>query len=471
MSLFDLLPETKGLLSKDILLNSITLNSLDVQKGDLFISIVDSRELQKKYIKEAISRGAAAVLTGLDIVHNSKVPVIFKQDLKQTLGNLSDAFYKSPSKELITFGITGTNGKSSIANYLFQFKNNNGEKTGLISSISSKNSYFSKLTTPDIFSLNKIFSLAIQEKKKSLIFEVSSHAIHQKRIEGINFNYGCFSSFSRDHIDYHGSIKEYAKVKESFFKENSFDSAVINIDSTTGKRIFRDNKNFVSLSSNQSNSDIFLDYKIEGSIIHTPWKKAFIPKNIFAKHIMMNLAASMGLYYLSKETDKLVDIDFKNLSGLPGRMEEIKIPFNQSCYIDYAHTPSALKESLSSLKNKHKGNLICIFGCGGDRDKGKRALMGEIASLIANQIIITSDNPRSEDPKKISLDILKGIKKSENIDIILNRTKAIKNGLNLLKKSKKDSVLIVAGKGHEIYQEISGKLIKQNDLEIIRSFK
>ena len=186
---------------------------------------------------------------------------------------------------------------------------------------------------------------------------------------------------------------------------------------------------------------------------------------------MMNLAASMGLYYLSKEKGKLVDIDFKNLSGLPGRLEEIKIPFNQSCFIDYAHTPSALKESLSSLKNKHKGNLICIFGCGGDRDKGKRALMGEIASLIANQIIITSDNPRSEDPKKISLDILKGIKNSENIDIILNRTKAIKNGLNLLRKSKKDSVLIVAGKGHETYQEISGKLIKQNDLEIIRSFK
>ena len=196
MSLFDLLPETKGLLSKDILLNSITLNSLDVQKGDLFVSIVDSRELQKKYIKEAISRGAAAVLTSLDIVHNSKVPVIFKQDLKLSLGNLSDAFYKSPSKELITFGITGTNGKSSIANYLFQLKNKNGEKTGLISNINSKNSYFSKLTTPDIFSLNKIFSLALQEKKKSLIFEVSSHAIHQKRIEGINFNYGCFSSFS-----------------------------------------------------------------------------------------------------------------------------------------------------------------------------------------------------------------------------------------------------------------------------------
>ncbi|MDA9636187.1 UDP-N-acetylmuramoyl-L-alanyl-D-glutamate--2,6-diaminopimelate ligase [SAR86 cluster bacterium] len=469
MNIYELVPETKKLISEDISLNSISINSKEINKGDIFVSIDGSIKNRKLYYKEVVLKGAKVILTNLEINIEASIPIIFIKDLKERLSNLSNDFYNCPSKKIEVFGITGTNGKSSVASYLHQIMMLHGEKAGLISNFDNKESHYSKLTTPDVFLLNKIIKKCVEEKKQSIIFEVSSHAIHQKRVEGIEFDYGCLTSFSRDHLDYHGSINEYSKVKESFFEENLFNNAVINTESNLGKKIVRQNKNFISLSSLDKNADIYLEIKKEISTIHSPWLKINLPKEIFAQHSMMNIASSLGLFLAASETKKIKETNLKKLKGLPGRLELVKLKFDQSCYIDYAHTPEALKITLQSLRNKYAGALICIFGCGGERDNGKRSLMGEIAASMADNIIITNDNPRLENPEKISLEILKGIKDKSKTEVIYDRTIAIKTGLNKLKNKEKDSVLLIAGKGHESFQEISGKFIKSNDFDIIRS--
>lgn len=469
MNIYDLVPETKKLISKDIFLNSISINSKEINKGDAFISIDGSKKNRELYIDDAIQRGAIVILTNLDSNFKASIPILFIKDLKETLSNLSNNFHQSPSNKIKVFGITGTNGKSSVANYLYQIKKLHKEKVGLISNLNNEDHYYSKLTTPDTFLLNKIISKCVKKNKKSIIFEVSSHAIQQKRIEGIDFDYGCLTSFSRDHLDYHGSMKEYSKVKENFFKDNSFAKAIINTESNLGKKLVNQNKNFISLSSIDKCADIYLENKKEISIIHTPWLKINLPHDIFAKHVMMNIASSLGLFLADSKTKKIKEINFKKLEGLPGRLESCKLTFNQSCFIDYAHTPEALKATLKALRNEYTGTLICIFGCGGERDKGKRALMGEIASSFADNIIITNDNPRAEDPRVISSEILKGIKDKSKTEVIYDRTIAIKTGLNKLKREEKRSVLLIAGKGHESFQEISGRFIKSNDYEIVRS--
>lgn len=469
MNLYDLVPETKKLISEDIFLNAISINSKEINKGDMFVSIDGSIKNRELYFKEVVQKGAKVILTNFESNFEASIPIIFIKDLREKISNLSNNFYQYPSKKIEVFGITGTNGKSSVASYLHQIMRLHGEKAGLISNLNSKEAHYSKLTTPDTFLLNRIISKCVQEKKQSIIFEVSSHAIHQKRVEGIEFDYGCLTSFSRDHLDYHDSIDKYSKVKESFFKENLFSNAVINTESKLGKKIVGQNKNFISLSSMDKNADIYLEIKKEISTIHSPWLKINLPQDIFARHAMMNIAASLGLFLAASKTKKIKETNLKKLKDLPGRLELVNLIFDQSCYIDYAHTPEALKLTLQSLRSKYTGSLICIFGCGGERDKGKRALMGEIASSIADNIIITNDNPRLENPEEISLEILKGIKDKSKTEVIYDRAIAIKTGLNKLKNKEKNSVLLIAGKGHEPFQEISGKFIKSNDFDIIRS--
>ena len=471
MNFKELIPDYSGNIN-DLQLNSISINSQEIKNGDLFISLAKNITNQKKYNLDAFKSGASLILTNKKSLEDREKKIFFVENLNENLGSLSNNFYKNPSKKIKIFGITGTNGKSSVSYYLFQLLNQIEKRNGLISNLNLKKSgiHFSNLTTPDIFTLNKILSSFISDKKKAAIFEVSSHGIKQKRISGIDFDYGCLTSFSRDHLDYHSSMREYGKVKESFFLDNKFKGGVINIDSKIGQRIFSYKKDFISISKKNKKSDIYIEEKKGQFFIHSPWGNLKFPERIFADHIMMNMASAFGLYCISSKKIDLKMLNLNNIFDLPGRFQKIQLNSNKCLYIDYAHTPAALENILLSLKKKYKGNLICLFGCGGDRDQGKRPLMGEVADSLADKIILTNDNPRFENQKKIIEDILEGIKDLNKVEIITERTKAIKSGLKLLSEEKEGSVLLLAGKGHESNQEIKRKTIQSNDYEIVRGF-
>lgn len=455
-------------LKKNSECKSIKLNSKFIEKNDIFISISEDSKKNLEYVSDAISKGAQLIISSDKDQKNKNSLIKYFPNIKNKLGEISNIFYEEPSKNFKVFGVTGTNGKSSVSYFLHQIFTKNNFRSALLSSVKNKKKdiFFSELTTPDTFFLNQFISNLSVENYNSVILEVSSHAIHQKRVEGLDFNFGCFTNISRDHLDYHKSMKEYSRVKESFFLDNAFESCLINVDTSLGKKIKNINSNFFSFSSKQKNVDFFFDEK---SVLHHD-QKTYNLKNYSSSNFMqINLAMALSLALISKIKINLKNV--KNVLSPLGRFEKIEVIKGKYCVIDYAHTPIALETILSEVNSSHKGDVISIFGCGGDRDKGKRAKMAEIAEKYSNGLIITNDNPRWEDPHKIKKDIMKGLKKLSQANFIYDREEAIKKGFYLLKSAKKDSVLIIAGKGHEDFQEIEGKKYPFSDKKIIQKLR
>ena len=455
-------------LKKNSECKSIKLNSKFIEKNDIFISISEDSKKNLEYVSDAISKGAQLIISSDKDQKNKNSLIKYFPNIKNKLGEISNIFYEEPSKNFKVFGVTGTNGKSSVSYFLHQIFSKNNFRSALLSSVKNKKKdiFFSELTTPDTFFLNQFISNLSVENYNSVILEVSSHAIHQKRVEGLDFNFGCFTNISRDHLDYHKSMKEYSRVKESFFLDNAFESCLINVDTSLGKKIKNINSNFFSFSSKQKNVDFFFDEK---SVLHHD-QKTYNLKNYSSSNFMqINLAMALSLALISKLKINLKNV--KNVLSPLGRFEKIEVIKGKYCVIDYAHTPIALETILSEVNSSHKGDVISIFGCGGDRDKGKRAKMAEIAEKYSNGLIITNDNPRWEDPHKIKKDIMKGLKKLSQANFIYDREEAIKKGFYLLKSAKKDSVLIIAGKGHEDFQEIEGKKYPFSDKKIIQKLR
>ena len=443
---------------------SITLNSKIVKKNDIFLAISKDRDKNFQNILEAISKGACLIIVEKKITIKNFPSVVYFSNIKNKLSNISNIFYDFPSKNIELYGVTGTNGKSSVSSFLHQILKKNNKKTALLTSIKSrkKGIFFSGLTTPDTFFLNDFLSKANLENYQSAIIEVSSHGIHQDRVKGLNFNYGCFTNISRDHLDYHKSMQDYSNVKESFFLNNSFDAALINIDTSLGERIKKIDKNFISFSSVKKNADFFFNKK--NILFHN---NDSYDLNFFDGPRFMKLNLAMAIS-LAKCTEFSIEPKtIKNFYSPAGRFEKRKTFKGKSCIIDYAHSPKALEIVLKSIRSFSSGNIICIFGCGGERDKGKRPNMGRIAEKFSNKLIITNDNPRLEDPNKIKEDIIKGISKVSKTHFIPDRKEAIQFGLKLLKKSKKGSTLLIAGKGHENYQEMKDKRIYFSDKNAI----
>ena len=444
---------------------SLRLNSKEIKRNDIFVSLADDPIKSGLHIEDAVKKGASAIITSIEPKEDLTVPVFYFLDLKNKLSDLANFFYEEPSKKLNLFGITGTNGKSTTAYFLHQLLNKNNFNSSLLSNIKNnrKGVFFSKLTTPDILSLNKFFSWANTLNHDCAIIEVSSHAIDQKRIKGISFDYGCFTNISRDHLDYHGSMKEYSRIKESFFSENSFKSALINIDTPLGKKIYKSKSNFLSFSSTLRNADFYLDKK---NFLH--FKNQSYDLHFFSKHdfLITNLGMAVSLAILLKPKINLKNIN--KLSTPKGRFEKIQVFNHKYCIIDYAHTPSAIETVLKDIKKNFTGSKISIFGCGGNRDKGKRSKMGKIVEKFSDEILITTDNPRFEDPIDIYKDITSGISNRKKTIFIPDRKKAIKEGLKILSRQKKDSVLLIAGKGHENYQEVKGERFPLNDKNILK---
>jgi len=444
----------------DTNIKGITEDSRQVKPGYLFFAVKGFQRDGHSFIEDAIKKGAVAIIGSnaeyLKRFKNRKVSLIKAENIRKTLGTIAHIFYGKPSEKLKLIGVTGTNGKTTTTFIIYQALKNLGKKVGLIGSVY----YITPLscekadrTTPPPIKLNQLLKKMVDEGAEYTVMEVSSHSISLHRIEGLKFTAGIFTNLSPEHLDFHKTIYNYFLAKYRFTdfikKEGIF---ATNSDDLFGKVIagLKAAHPFKLLSYGYSG-----DIKIERYIhkngfsemkLSLPLKNLKLKTNLKGEFNAYNIAAAVSvLNYMGIDVEKLKSV-FENIS-VPGRLEEVA----PGIFIDYAHTPDALEKVLKTLKELYPDkHLTVVFGCGGNRDKGKRPLMGAISCKYADRVIITDDNPRFEDPEKIVEEILSGCN-MEKVEVIRDRGKAIKTAI----KNRK-GIVIITGKGPDEYQEING---------------
>ena len=466
-------------------IKNITNNSKTVQRGDIFFAISGNKSNGNLYIKEAILSGAVGIVSdNEDSLRISKknIQTYLVKDCRDSYSHACVEFFSKPSSDLEVCGITGTNGKTSIAHLLKKIWGN--KNSGLIGTIETNfagRKIASLLTTPDSYQLNKFFDEMRKEKIKKVFIEVSSHALDMSRVDYTDFDTCIFTNLTRDHLDFHKTMSSYFNAKARLFLKNLNKSkkknklAIINLDDKWGVKLIKligKKINIVTYSIKNKKADFYMEkFKEENSksnlLIQNGNNQYEIETLLFGEHNFQNILAAFS-YSMMKGLD-IIELKkrIKSYNGAPGRLERVQ-DTNLEIFIDYAHSPDALEKSIVSLKKNFSSKKITVlFGCGGNRDIGKRSKMGAIAEKFADEIIVTSDNPRFEDPKSIINHICEGFKmvKKKPKKIIVDRKEAINWAI---KNMKKNEVLLVAGKGHEDYQEINGTKFKFSDYNEVK---
>ena len=461
-------------------------NSKNIKKTGVFFVIKGEKTDGSFYIKDVIKKGASAIVAekGLDISNIPKEVLIYiVPDCKKAYSLACSESSSNPSAKLDICGITGTNGKTSIAYMLKEiWKDKGSGLIGTIGSIYGSKRVQSELTTPDAYELNKLLKQMKSEAVRRVFLEVSSHSLELSRVEGISFNSAIFTNMSRDHLDFHKTMNKYYKTKSKLFFDHLVNSnkknriAVINLDDKYGRKIVNELKSkikTITYSITDKRADFYLkeakNNKFGTNLIIKNMKKDYsVDTKLFGNYNFENILAAFAFSKTKGLPIKTICKGIKEFNGAPGRLEKIY----KNIFIDYAHTPDALKKSIVSLKqNFPDQKLTVLFGCGGDRDKGKRYEMGRVSSMEADKIIVTSDNPRYENPKDILKGIVLGvkIKDKQKVKVILNRREAIKFAVKNLEDGDQ---LLITGKGHEEYQDIKGKKYKFSDkVEIKKCLK
>lgn len=460
----------------------IVYDSRKVQKNSVFVAIKGYKTDGHKFLQDAINKGAVAVVIEVgnaipdEFITHAKIAKIVVNDCRKALAELSKGFYNDPSSKLKLIGITGTNGKTTSSFILRNILKNTDCKTGLVGTISNyvgDDKVDSKLTTPESNDLNRLFYDMLRAGCSHVVMEVSSHSLFLNRVYGLNFSAAIFSNITSDHLDFHKTFEEYLKAKKILFDGLNSDSfAIINSDDRSGKEIVKDCKAKVVTYGMADNSD----YKI-GKIRYDLNGTDFtITNNKVEYSISTSLIGTFNAYNatsafatahsLGIDADKIVD-GIKSSPQVAGRFEVLG-NLKKKVIVDYSHTADSLEKILQAVKEivKDEKQVVTVFGCGGDRDKSKRPVMGKVASELSDKVIITSDNPRTENPFEIIEDIKKGIVKSSYI-VEENREEAIKKAIN---SSNDDAVILIAGKGHEDYQEINGIRNHFSDREVAQKY-
>ncbi len=460
----------------NVSVSSIITDNRIVKKGDLFVAIKGLSHDGHQFIADAINKGASAIVCNfLPEGISSTTPIVVVDDTRQSLGMMASNFYNSPSSDLKLIGVTGTNGKTTVATLLKNLFTNLGYKCGLISTIQNEigsSVTASSHTTPDPVSLNSLLQEMVNEGCEYCFMEVSSHAVDQNRIGGLQFVGGIFTNLSHDHLDYHHSFDNYLKAKKKFF--DTLDSkafALTNKDDKNGLVMLQNTKASKYTYSLKSQSDFkakIIEGDLNGLLLDIDGTQAWYQlTGLFNAYNL--LAAYSTAFILGIEKETII----KTLSitrGARGRFELIRSESGVLGIIDYAHTPDALKNVLETINDARSRNetLITVVGCGGDRDKEKRPQMGDIASSLSDVAIFTSDNPRSENPETILSEIKAGVKAQhfKKILKVSQRDEAIEVAVS---RAKKGDIILLAGKGHETYQEIKGEKFHFDDFEKLKN--
>ncbi len=469
------LTEARGNLEKDI--TGVSIDSRKVRPGDLFVAVKGTLTDGHEYINKAIEKGAAAVLVSGPVSAEAPEGVTFVRvaDTEAVAGEAATAFFGRPTERLRLVGVTGTNGKTTVATLLYHLFRALGYKCGLCSTVCNYidgEALPTDHTTPDLVTLNELLARMVAAGCEYVFMECSSHAIHQKRIGGLRFAGGIFTNLTRDHLDYHKTFDNYRDAKKAFFDLLPRDAfAVTNADDRNGGVMVQNTQAQVRTYSTRTAADFkgrILEESIEGMLLDMDGREVSV--RFVGRFNVSNLLAVYGAaVMLGGDRDEVLRV-LSTLHPVNGRFEAIRSPKGVSAIIDYAHTPDALENVLTAIAEvtKGKGKVITVCGAGGNRDKGKRPLMAREAANRSDRVIITSDNPRFEDPQAIIDDMLAGLDEEQRTKVIsiVDRREAIRAAVMM---AASGDVILVAGKGHEPYQEIKGEKTHFDDHEEVRA--
>ncbi len=456
-------------------IQEVNIDSRKIEPGHLFMAMRGTQTDGHAYIPGAIEKGAVAVLCeDLPAEVNPQVTYIQVEDSEDAVGKVAHAFYGYPTQVLKLVGVTGTNGKTTIATLLYKVFRHFGYKVGLLSTVCNyidDEAIPTDHTTPDPVTLNRLLGRMANEGCKYAFMEVSSHSIAQKRISGLKFEGGIFTNLTRDHLDYHKTVENYLKAKKKFFDDMPKSAfSLTNLDDKNGLVMLQNTKSKKMTYSLRSLADFkgkVLESHVEGMLLDINNHEVAV--HFIGKFNASNLLAVFGAAVLLGKSEEEVLVAMSTLYPVAGRLETIHSPKGFTAVVDYAHTPDALVNVLSSLQEvmNGKGRIITVVGAGGNRDKGKRPIMAKEAVKGSDKVIITSDNPRFEEPQDIINDMLAGLdaKDMEKTLSIADRKEAIRTACML---AQKGDVVLVAGKGHEDYQEIKGVKHHFDDREVLR---
>jgi UDP-N-acetylmuramoyl-L-alanyl-D-glutamate--2,6-diaminopimelate ligase len=470
----------------DLEIHGLAMDSRVVTPGDLFFALKGISEHGLMHLAQAIAQGAAAVVWEqtddhelLEIARHCQVLCYPLDNLTERMGQIASEFHRHPSQQMHCMGVTGTDGKTSVAHFIAQALHTRQSPCGLLGTLGY--GVFGELqepthTTPDALRLQAELAHMRDLRVKNIVMEVSSHALDQYRVSGIEFDTAILTNISREHLDYHGDMESYAASKRRLFQLPGLKSMVLNLDDVFGESLLEGapqrqriisysvNAQFKPLSKHEWLCARHIERLHRGLRIEidSSWGSAVLESRLLGTFNASNLLAAAGaLLAADIPFDKVIE-RLSNVTTVPGRMEAFSESGQPLVIVDYAHTPNALQKVLIALRQHCSGKLICVFGAGGDRDQGKRSEMGSVAEQNADRLIITSDNPRTENPESIIDMIAAGIRQADQVRRVPDRAQAIAEAI---RSAGENDVVLVAGKGHETYQQIGIECIPFSDRE------
>jgi len=460
--------------SRDIIIGKIAFDSRQIEPGDMFVAVRGTHVDGHKFIENVIQNGAIAVLCEeLPDKLQQNITFIHVDDSAQALGLAVSNYYDNPSSQLKLIGVTGTNGKTSIATLLYRLVTQLGQKSGLLSTVRNmigEKEIAATHTTPDAIAIQSMLKQMVDEGCTHAFMEVSSHAIDQKRISGLEFNIAIFTNLTHDHLDYHKTFEAYLKAKKQLFDnlpQSAF--ALVNSDDRNGKVMVQNTQARVKTFGIRSIADFkakIIENHFDGMLVSIDNRELWIKLigEFNASNLLAVYAAAILLGYPEDEILRILS----TLRTVDGRFEYVRSNSGITAIIDYAHTPDALKNVLTTINQirSDMSQLITVVGAGGDRDRTKRPVMGKLSAEMSNRVILTSDNPRSEDPDTIIGEMMEGVDIADRGKVltITDRREAIKAACIM---AKPGDVVLIAGKGHETYQEIKGVKNYFNDKQVV----
>ena len=478
MRLSELLRETQCtrmiLPKEEVDIRGINIDSRLIKDGDVFLAVRGTQTDGHQYIAAAEEKGAVAIVCEkLPDKQSPNVAYITFPNVQDVMGKLATSFYGNPSQKLKLVGVTGTNGKTTIATLLYELFRKMGHRCGLLSTVCNYidgTPYPSTHTTPDAISLNRLLAQMVEAGCEYAFMEVSSHALAQQRVGGLEFAGGIFTNLTRDHMDFHENMENYLKAKKSFFDNmprNAF--AITNLDDKNGPVMVQNCHADIRKYSARTISDFrarLVETHLDGMLLE--FNNREFATMLTGRFNISNLLAIYGTAIeLGKDPEEVLRV-LSTLKPVSGRFETLHSPEGFSAIVDYAHTPDAIKNVLGTVNDvlRGRGNVITVIGAGGNRDKGKRPIMAVEAVKSSQRVILTSDNPRNEDPQDIINDMLAGLdnEQKKKVIAITDRKEAIRTACAF---AKKGDVVVVAGKGHENYQEINGVKHHFDDKEVL----
>jgi UDP-N-acetylmuramoyl-L-alanyl-D-glutamate--2,6-diaminopimelate ligase len=461
--------------SSDLMIRELTLDSRNVRGGDLFLAVPGLNSDGRDHIADALKRGAAAVayeVEGAKVLPITDVPLIPVKGLTAQLSDIAGRFYGDPSRSLNMVGVTGTNGKTSVTQLVAQALDLLGQHCGIVGTLGT--GFHGALqsgrhTTPDPIAVQATLSDLRKAGARAVAMEVSSHGLDQGRATALAFDVAVLTNLSRDHLDYHGTMEAYAAAKAKLFAWADLRCRVINIDDEFGRTLAAEKRESRLITYSLEDSSAYLycrdarfdDDGVRATLV-TPQGQHLLRSSLLGRFNLSNVLAAVGaLLGLDYALDEILKV-LPQLQGPAGRMQRLGGGTTPLVVVDYAHTPDALEKVLTALRPHAKGRLLCLFGCGGDRDRGKRPLMAEVVERLADGVLVTDDNPRSESSQQIFDDIRPGFSQLQTVRFQEGRGQAI---AEIVASATADDVIVLAGKGHEDYQEIKGERQPFSDLE------